>query len=315
MGPSKPRTLQHQITSSDSSDSSDSSSDSDESDVSDNKLFARLKKHKIFDLLGIGKKDQNNKNRLRHSKTNKNYGEITEKSDDAESKRLAKERIIDLLEAAAKKGNYNNRLTYSQDKNYGQMAFKADDSDKNRLESEKIIDLIEAAAKKNTYDNRLTFSNDKNYGQMALKANNKRLESDSILDLIEAVAKAEDTRNSRVTNHKEKPNYVQTSSLVNSENSDSIRSSNTHVQKQILEKLFSQLSNGEKRPKKRLIPNPLTPTVTMNDVKKYYAKQNKNIEVSKEQEITGLEDYSKIYIVLNPEAAQKSKNKNSLNDL
>uniref|UniRef100_A0A2A4K7F6 Uncharacterized protein n=1 Tax=Heliothis virescens TaxID=7102 RepID=A0A2A4K7F6_HELVI len=90
----------------------------------------------------------------------------------------------------------------------------------------------------------------------------------------------------------------------NSQNYAQIRTQN------ILEKLFGQDLNVEERKtkpdyeRKRLKPSFLLPS---SDIA--YDNYNRN------DDVTGLEDYSKVYIVMNPNAVRQSRNKNALNEL
>ncbi|XP_035448725.2 uncharacterized protein LOC118275002 [Spodoptera frugiperda] len=131
------------------------------------------------------------------------------------------------------------------------------------------------------------------------KANNRdeMLEKERIIDLIEKVAK-ENSNKVQDNNRIEKSDRNQLSQ--NDKLGDAF--DNT-VQTQILAKLLSQDMNKEIKTKPRIKPNRLVPTVSVNEV-----DRNDNV-------VTGLEDYSKIYVVLNPQAVDRSKNKNAFNEL
>lgn len=192
---------------------------------------------------------------------------------------------------------------------------KSSGDDNNRIARQRskasIVDLLEKVA--NEKNNRLRNRKGKRTNEKSFKlydADNTRLAKERIIDLIETAAANEKKKNIKENLSKGRNGYY----IYRSENNENTLSSNDNVQKQILEKLLSQTSNVEERQtkpkKKRLIPNRLTgPTVTMDDVNKHYGIKNKN------EELTGLENYSKVYIVLNPQAVKNSKNKNSLNDL
>ncbi|KAF9816088.1 hypothetical protein SFRURICE_003639 [Spodoptera frugiperda] len=131
------------------------------------------------------------------------------------------------------------------------------------------------------------------------KANNRdeMLEKERIIDLIEKVAK-ENSNKVQNNDRIEKSDRNQLSQ--NDKLGDAF--DNT-IQTQILAKLLSQDMNKEIKTKARIKPNRLVPTVSVNEV-----DRNDNV-------VTGLEDYSKIYVVLNPQAVDRSKNKNAFNEL
>lgn len=131
--------------------------------------------------------------------------------------------------------------------------------------------------------------------------------------MIEKVANENNNRNQnnvRKIYHKETSNHAQ--DVVRNEKYDKSQRSKS-IQTQVLEELLNRGINEEERkykpradyPKLRLKPNPLTSKVFRNE-----PKLNK-----RHDDASGLEDYSKVYIVLNPQAVRKSKNKNSLNEL
>ena len=192
---------------------------------------------------------------------------------------------------------------------------RQDDNNRIARESSKdrIVDLLEKVInEKNAIDHIKHRKTKKINPGRYDDADNTRLAKERIIDLIETAAANERKKNHHITNRKSKLNHGRNGHFLRGENIDNNPSRNDNVAKQLLEKLLSQTANVEERqpkPKKRLIPNRLTPTINMDDVKKYYGIKDKK------EEVTGLEDYSKVYIVLNPQAVKNSKNKGSLNDL
>ncbi|CAH0695125.1 unnamed protein product [Spodoptera exigua] len=139
------------------------------------------------------------------------------------------------------------------------------------------------------------------------------LEKERIIDLIEKAAKEHRNKvenDDSATYHKEKPDRDELNQLNQNEKlSDTF---DNNIRTQILAKLLSQDLNEESKTKprldytkKRVKPNSLSPTLSVNEVN----SRNDN-------EVSGLDNnYSKIYVVLNPLAVEKSKNKNAFNEL
>ncbi|PZC73561.1 hypothetical protein B5X24_HaOG209390 [Helicoverpa armigera] len=138
----------------------------------------------------------------------------------------------------------------------------------------------------------------------------ERLRKQSIIDLIEKVA---NEKNDRHRNN-DRNSYLSEKStlapILLGSNSDKRENSDgaNNLQKDILDKLFSKSLIEEERKAKQKVGYPkqkrLSPALNLNKLNNY-----------KNDALKGLGDYSKIYIVLNPQAAQRSKNKNALNDL
>lgn len=141
-----------------------------------------------------------------------------------------------------------------------------------------------------------------------------RLRNDKLIDLLENVANDKKIKviNTDRIYRKEKPSYALNNLVSRNDKYDTSQRSNS-LQSQILEKLLTEGINEEDR--KRKPQSGLTKTrLKPNRLLSYYNKQESK-DYNKVAETTGLEDYSKVYIVLNPQAVRKSKNKNSLNEL
>ncbi|CAH1639638.1 unnamed protein product [Spodoptera littoralis] len=136
----------------------------------------------------------------------------------------------------------------------------------------------------------------------AVNNRDEMLEKERIIDLIEKVAKENNNvvqDNDRNTYREEKLDRNQLT-----QNDKLTDAFNNNIQMQLLAKFLSQGVNKEVKTKPRIKPSRLLPAISVNEV----STRNDN-------DVTGLEDYSKIYVVLNPQAVERSDNKNAFNEL
>uniref|UniRef100_A0A2A4K6F2 Uncharacterized protein n=1 Tax=Heliothis virescens TaxID=7102 RepID=A0A2A4K6F2_HELVI len=138
-----------------------------------------------------------------------------------------------------------------------------------------------------------------------------RLRKQSIIDLIEKVANERNDGNRkkvRISYLNENPNYLPREFASNSDKRDNYESAN-NLQKDIVDELFSKSLIDEERKARQRVgyqkKKRLSSSLSFNNVN----NNNRN------DAARGLEDYSKVYVVLNPQAVQRSKNKNALSDL
>ncbi|XP_049692282.2 uncharacterized protein LOC110380474 [Helicoverpa armigera] len=139
-----------------------------------------------------------------------------------------------------------------------------------------------------------------------------RSNDEKLLEIIETLVnenRYKEGRNDYGPKKNRKPKYRATNSVYRSDKRDNSQNYAQVRTQNILDKLFGNnlnVAEKETKPtgdyeKKRLTPNLLLPRADDN--------YNRN------DDVTGLEDYSKVYIVLNPNAVRQSKNQNALNDL
>lgn len=137
-------------------------------------------------------------------------------------------------------------------------------------------------------------------------ARSGRIGGDNIMDIIsQVVNNKNNNRNHRNRNERNSRNDERSQKYNNRDNRyDNPQRSNNIAH--VLEQLFSSsLKEGDAtwQPNKRAAKKRLTPNRLLGDVKGRSADD-------------GLEDYSKIYILLNPQALQRSKdNKNGVNKM